>query len=194
MSVHDEIPTNRRVAVGLATPNASPTPVAKRRDPITVSGAWSEPVNGLSARLLVTYVEIASDKFPTYFHYQKLILEVKNVGSHRLVFSNQPSFANPTIRNAKGEVLHPPGNVDGNQRTGNLEWAAIPFNTYLGLRVDTAIPIKVGLRFESFVTENHSLSATLVARQQEGPKNQWVGNLDLPPVLLVCSRADLQQD
>lgn len=181
-----EQPTQPKAA-GLANPIDNPEqPDEEAQGPYTAAGAWSEPVNGLSARLLVTYEEMKSNKYPTYFHYQKVILEAKNVGTETVSFINQPSFTDLAIRNAQGEELHGRGH-EGNHITGASEWAVIPVGAYLGLRVDTTIPVHVGLYFESFATETHSLHATLVVEKQDGPQNQWIGKIKLHPIYLVPS-------
>ena len=150
------------------------------------AGEWSEPVNGLSARLLVTLQESPNS---SRFGAGPIILEVKNTYSTPLAFINQPSFKDKAIWDAKGNVL-PEASHPGNHLSGNLEWAVIPGNAYLGLRVDTSIPVEVGLCFGVLAPEAQSLSATLVAKNREGPENQWVGEILLPPVSFTSNGTD----
>lgn len=177
----------QHTAAGVETADDSAKPSPEQAlGPYLAAGAWSAPVNGLSARLLVSYQILKSDKYPTYFHYQNVILEAKNVGPELLAFSNQPSFTDLAIRDAQGEELRGRG-YEGNHITGPIRWAVIPEGAYLGLRVDTAIPVHVGLYFQSFATEDHSLHATLIATKQDGPENQWLGEIKLPPINLVLT-------
>ncbi|MCA9208624.1 MAG: hypothetical protein KDA55_09730, partial [Planctomycetales bacterium] len=88
------------------TPDSPGKTSKERQGPSTTAGEWSQPVNGLSARLLVSYEEIKSEKHPTYFHYHKVILEAKNVGAETVSFINQPSFSDLAIRDAHGKELH----------------------------------------------------------------------------------------
>lgn len=162
-------------------------PATSTPPPAAVASEWSKPVNGLKARWLVNWNAISSDKHPTYAHYREFILEVKNVGGDFLSFNSQPTFKNLTIRNANGKVIQPPGHIHGNHINGIPQWAVVPDSTYLGLRIDTAIPVHVGVHFESFVTENHSLHATLVAKKQDGPENQWTGEIELPALFVQFS-------
>lgn len=181
-------PPIQPMAAGIEFATDSPQPASKEdQSPSTTAGGWSKPANGLSARLLVVYEEITSGKHPTYFHYHSFILEVKNVGTEAVSLISQPSFTDLAIRDAEGKELHGRG-YDGNHVTGASEWAVIPTGAYLGLRVDTTIPVNVGLYFESFATEDHSLHATLIAEKEEGPQNQWIGRIELPPVHLVRKR------
>ena len=159
---------------------------SKLTEPVTVASAWSEPVNGLKARWLVRWSEFTYPNYPTRANYQDFTLEVRNVGSDLLAFPSAPTFKDLRIKNAKGEAVEPPGHVAGNHLSGILQWAIVPnsANAYLGLRIDTAIPVHHGVHFESFMTENHSLHARLYAEKQKGPENQWIGEIELPALVL----------
>lgn len=151
----------------------------------TYVGEWSEPVDGLSARLLVTL----QGGTHSSLWASPVILEVKNTNSTPLAFIDQPVFTDSAIRDSDGKTL-PVVSHNGNQLTGEPQWAVIPGNTYLGIRVDTSIPVHYGLCFGLIVPEAHSLTATLVAQHRDGPKNQWIGEIHVPPVSLVSKSTD----
>ncbi|MBL8820001.1 MAG: hypothetical protein JNL58_28515 [Planctomyces sp.] len=148
----------------------------------TYAGEWSEPVNGLSARLLVTLHEGGQSSLWA----SPVILEVKNTNAGSLAFIDQPVFSGAAVRDANGNSLPEPSHP-GNHLTGEPQWAVIPGNAYLGLRVDTSIPVEVGLCIGVVTPEARTLSATLVAKPREGPENQWVGEINIPPVVLISS-------
>lgn len=150
----------------------------------TYAGEWSEPVNGLSARLLVTL----QDGTHSSLWASPVILEVKNTYSTPLALINQPAFTDSAVRDSKGKSL-PESSYHGNQLTGEPQWAVIPGNTYLGIRVDTSIPVHYGLCFGLIKPEAQSLTATLVAQHREGPENQWIGEIQLPPISLTSTSA-----
>ena len=118
--------------------------------PVTVASEWSKPVNGLKARWLVKWRKIASEDRPAYAGYYEFILEVKNADSAPLSFYSQPMFRDLAIRDANGKVIDPPGSVIGNHISGVPQWATIPNSdgAYLGLRIDTTIPVHHGVHFE----------------------------------------------
>lgn len=150
--------------------------------------AWSEPVNGLSGRLLLTLEELKiAEAAPS--HRYKVILEVKNDTGQQIAFRSQPEFVDVVIRDANGKELPD----QGHEMSGPVplpQWAVIPGQSYLGLRVDmqtvglpggTAL-VGVGGYVRFLKPGKHTLTATIVAKQQEGPKNQWLGKMKLPPV------------
>jgi hypothetical protein len=169
--------TKQEVLTAMNDPSSIPKKIQHAG---TYAGQWSEPVNGLSARLVVTLQE--SPNSPR-FAAGPVTLEVKNTYSTPLAFIDQPSFADKATWDANGNAL-PESFHAGNHLTGNPQWAVIPGNAYLGIRVDTSIPVEVGLCFGVLAPDTQSLSATLVAKHREGPENQWVGEIQLPPVAL----------
>jgi hypothetical protein len=161
----------------------SPLPEAKEVPRAgTYAGEWSEPVNGLSARLLVTLHEGGQSSLWA----SPVILEVKNTTARSLAFIDQPVFSGVAVRDANGNPLPEPSHP-GNHLAGGPQWAVIPGNAYLGLRVDTSIPVEVGLCIGVVPPEARTLSATLVAKPREGPENQWVGEINIPPVVLLSN-------
>lgn len=146
------------------------------------AGEWSEPVNGLSARLLVTLQEGGQSSLWA----GPIILEVKNTDGKPLAFIDQPAFTGAAVRDANGNAL-PESVRPGNHLSGEPQWAVIPGNAYLGIRVDTSIPVEIGLCFGVITPEALHLSATLLAKHREGPENQWVGEIKLPAVDLTSS-------
>jgi hypothetical protein len=173
------------VAVADALPSTGSDKELKRAG--TYAGQWSQPVHGLSARLVVTLQQ--SPNSPR-LGAAPLMLEVENTYSTPLAFINQPSFADKATWDAKGNALAESHVHAGNHLSGAPQWAVIPGDATLGLRVDTSIPVETGLCFGVLAPEAASISATLVARHREGPDNQWVGEIQLPPVQLTSEEHD----
>ena len=147
--------------------------------PGTTVGEWSEPVNFLSARLLVTLEEHEVAESPSYFRYA-VVLEVRNDHGADLAFVNQPSFENIEVRDASGKLVNVLSG-GGNHRQGKARWAVILPYTYLGLKVDTPIPVDVGLFVGSVSPDKRSLTATLISKKQTGAEAYWFGEMEPPP-------------
>lgn len=159
----------------------SPSPIPETvPHPGTFAGEWSEPVNGLSARLLVTL----KDGTHSSLWASSVVLEIKNTYSTPLAFIDQPEFTDVAVRDSKGRPL-PESSYAGNQITGEPQWAIIAGNTYLGIRVDTSIPVHHGICVGLITPEACRLAATLVSQQRNGPENQWIGEIQVPPVSLT---------
>jgi hypothetical protein len=108
---------------------------------------------------------------------------------HLAPFIEQPSFTGAAVREANGYALPEASLIGGNLLTRDPQWAVIPGNAYLGIQVDTSIPVHFGLCFAPIMPGAHHLNATLVAKHREGPKDQWIGEITLPPVVITASGA-----
>ena len=189
------VPSLVLFAVLIVSTLAAPVPKENRSQTgRTETGEWSEPVNGLSARLLMTLEEIKVTDYPSAFRY-KIILETKNVRGDILAISSQPSFADVRIRDADGRLL-PDRGYDQSGPIPFPQWAQIPGNAYLGIRVDmTTVGLPGGsalvgiddhVRFLKPGT--YTVHATLIAQKdKKGPDNQWLGKMNLPPVTVTFS-------
>jgi hypothetical protein len=159
---------------------AAPKPPSDVEDqPGTTVGAWSESVDNLSARFAVSLAEHQAGQLPAYFQYQ-VFLEVRNDHGADLAFMNQPSFQDIEICDANGASVDEltPG---GNHLRGRPRFIVIPPYTYVGIRVDTAIPVEYGICIGNPTPEKHSLSATLVSTRQTGEEAHWFGGMETPP-------------
>ena len=166
-----------------------PEPTTVRAD-----GAWSKPVNNLSARLLLSLEELPHEAAPSTYRYVAVV-EVKNIGSEVVALSSQPSFTGITVCDADGKPVAECGYIqDGTVPAP--QWAHVPGNnTYLGVRVDmtTVLPLKGSRRDSallaiddnvySLAPGRYSLRATLHAKNDvDGPENQWLGEIKLEEV------------
>jgi hypothetical protein len=145
----------------------------------TTFGAWSEPTNFLSARFVVTLEEYEAADSPSYFGYS-VVLEVRNDHGADLTLVNQPTFGNVEVRDASGKLISVlSGN--GNHLQGKARCAVILPYTYLGLKVDTTIPVDVGLFVGNVSPDKYSLTATLISKNQTGMEDYWFGEMEPPP-------------
>jgi hypothetical protein len=88
----------------------------------------------------------------------------------------------------------------------NPQWAVIPRDAYLGFRVDmqtVGVPtreqgmalIAVGGKMWGLRAGKYALKARLIFKNEEnGPQNQWVGELELPSVDVVVTAQMLIED
>ena len=145
----------------------------------TTFGTWSAPTNFLSARFVVTLEEYEAADSPSYFRYS-VVLEVRNDHGADLAFVNQPSFENIEVRDTGGRLVNVLSG-DGNHRQGEASWAVILPYTYVGLRVDTTIPVDVGLSIGGVSPDKRSLTATLISKKRTGAEAYWFGEMEPPP-------------
>lgn len=145
----------------------------------TTFGAWSESTNFLSARFVVTLEEYERADTPSYFRYL-VVLEVRNDHGADLSFVNHPTFGNVEVRDASGNLISVLSG-EGNHLQGKARWAAILPYTYLGLKVDTTIPVDVGVFIGNPSPDKHSLTATLISKKQTGMEEYWFGEMERPP-------------
>lgn len=146
----------------------------------TYAGEWSEPVNELSARLIV---RLEDTQYRSIYSAQ-VTLEVKNTSRSPVSFISQPHFTDIVLRDADGLAVPNTDSFPGNYLRGLPEWAVIPGNAYLGIRVDTPLRVEEGMFIGNVTFDKQNLSATLVSVRQEGPENQWTGEIALPEVTL----------
>ena len=175
-------------AIGLALPIFAD--VASAEDKSTAHEAsqkWSKTANGLSGRLLVALEDLK----PGLRH--AVTLELKNVSTEALAVIDQPQFVEVQLLDERGNSVR----KRGYDMTGDIpfpQWGVIPREAYLGFRVDMRTVglmgrpphrialIAVGGQAWFLAPGKYTLRAKLVAKKQEGPDNQWLGSLDLPPV------------
>lgn len=145
----------------------------------TTFGAWSEPMNFLSARFVVTLEEHQRDDAPSYSRYS-VALEVRNDHGADLSFVNHPSFESVEVRDANGNLIDVLSG-GGNHLQGKARWATILPYTSLGLKVDTTIPVDVGVFVGNPTPDKRSLTATLISKKQTGMEEYWFGEMQPPP-------------
>lgn len=150
------------------------------------AGAWSSPSNGLAARLLAELEDLQPG-----LRYA-ITLELRNGSFEPLVVTNHPEII-AELSDASGAPVTPAGlMVSG--LVAPEQWGVIPRDAYLGFRIDLQT-VGVPTREEGTVlvalgntgwnvrAGNYVLDATMVIENDdEGPPDQWIGALDLPPV------------
>lgn len=160
--------------------------------PDAVTAAWSEPVNGLAGRLLAAFEDLQPGLRYAIF------LELRNHSLDPIAVIDQPEFR-ADLRDAVSAVPIKAPDLLVSGPIPIPQWAVIPRDAYTGIRVD--------IRTLGVATREHGLAllalngkawhvsagdyllrATLVcSRRPDGPVNQWVGELELPPVEVVVT-------
>lgn len=163
------------------------------KDPVpkAIANVWSEPVNGLAGRLLVEFEDLK----PGLRH--GVYLELKNHSFDPIAVPNQP-----LIHSELFDTSGKPISTKGYPASGPIpipQWAIVPRDAYIGFRVDMQI-VGVPTREQGMVllaiggknwevrAGAYELKTALVFKKEdEGPQNQWVGELELPPVEVVVT-------
>jgi hypothetical protein len=159
--------------------------------PQPAAGAWSQPIRGLAGRLRVEFEALD----PGLRH--AVYLELQNYFFDPVAVTNQPEI--------RAELLDSSGSPVGTSAlsmSGPIpepQWGVIPRDAYIGFRVDmqtVGVPMREhgvallalgGKSWELKVGE-YVLTTTLVCQEREdAPPNQWVGDLELPPVEVVVT-------
>ncbi len=168
----------------LAGCRGGPAPAAIARDARQpVVGSWSEPVKGMSGR-----VRMAFEPFGSGGRYA-ISIELRNSNAGPVAVKAHfwnvgvgvlDSSGNPLAQSSypmSGPLLQP-------------EWVEIPGNTSLAYRVDmttvgvptTCALVAVGWGMWGLKEGKYTLKAKMTCVKQEGPANQWMGELVFPPV------------
>lgn len=158
------------------------------KNPVT---EWSAKVNGLCGRLLVKFEDLK----PGLRH--AIFLELLNDSVTPITISNLPDF-HVELYDSLQQSVSTSGFVSNGPRP-ILQWAVIPRDAYVGLRVDmqtVGIPAKehervfLGMAGKAWELQagKYLLEAiAIVKREESGPTNQWIGELKLPPVEVVVT-------
>lgn len=156
-----------------------------------VFGAWSQSIDQLSGRLCIEFEDLK----PGLRH--AVYLELRNDSFAPAVVSNLPELSAELYDSSRQPVGTSAAVYDGPAPI--LQWAVIPRDAYLGMRVDrqsSGVPTKqhkrvllaLGDKTWELNTGKYLLEATAAfKREDSGPDNQWVGELELPPVEVVVT-------
>lgn len=149
------------------------------------TGSWSEPNSGLSARLLVEF----EDLNPGSRH--AVYLELRNDAPNPIALTNQPQM-DAELFDLAGISVHALA-LPMSGPIPSPQWAVIPRDSYTGFRVDmqtVGVPTRergvalmaVGGKSWMLPAGEYVLKATVAfTAENDGPENQWVGELKLPP-------------
>lgn len=153
---------------------------------------------GLVGRLLVQF----EDLNPGLRH--AVYLEIRNERFDPIALTNQPEIRSE-VYDRSGTAV-PTLQFFANGPRQVRQWAVIPTGAYVGLRIDAqtgTVPTRehgmvllaVGGRRWGLKPGNYLLKATaLFKSDQDGPANQWVGELELPPVEVVVTQEMVATD
>ena len=161
-----------------------------------IANVWSEPVKGLSGRLRVEFEDLK----PGLRH--AVYLELRNQSLNPVAVTNQPQTHAELFDSAGKPVV-----TSGFAMSGPMpipQWAVIPRDAYVGFRIDmqtVGVPtrehgralIAIGGKCWEVRAGKYVLTTALVFKKEEGgPQNQWVGELELPPVEVVVTKQMLE--
>jgi len=159
--------------------------------PEPIANTWSEPINGLSGRLRVEFEDLK----PGLRH--AIFIELRNCSLNSVTLTNQPQASAELFDSAGGPVATSGTSSDGPMPIP--EWIVIPRDAYTGFRIDmqtAGLPtrehgvalIAVGGKNWEVAAGKYVLRVALIFQHREdGPQNQWVGELDPPPVEIVVT-------
>jgi hypothetical protein len=159
--------------------------------PQPIAKVWSEPVNGLSGRLRVEFEDLT----PGLRH--AVYLELRNHSLNPVAVTNQPRVHAELFDSAGKPVITSAFAMGGPMPIP--QWAVIPREAYIGFRIDIQtvdVPtreqgmalIAVGGKTWKIRAGKYVLEIALVfTYEEDGPQNQWVGELKLPQVEVVVT-------
>jgi hypothetical protein len=157
--------------------------------------AWSAPVTGLSGRLRIELEDL--DPGLRY----AVCLELRNEAAQPIAVSNVPDVL-AQLHDSAGVPVETSGIVVSGPQPSR-RWMVVPVEAYLGFRVDmrtAGVPTResgtaqlaLGGMAWRLGEGHYELRATATfARAEDGPTDQWVGELALPPVTVVVELASM---
>lgn len=163
------------------------------KEPITklVANIWSTPINGLSGQLRVEFEDLQPGlRYAVY-------LELRNHSLNSVTVINQP-LIHAELFDSTGKPVST-SSLPMSGAVPNPQWAVIPNDAYIGFRIDmqtVGVPTRehgkallaVGGKSWELMAGKYILKTILAFKNDEdGPKNQWCGELELPPVELVVT-------
>jgi hypothetical protein len=156
--------------------------------------SWSEPIDDLRARVRVEPEDLGAGMRHAVY------LELLNCAYHPRALTDRPEIRAALLDSA-GNALQPAG-VAASGPVPPAQWAVIPRDGYIGLRIDHrnfGVPAKpqrvalLALGAGGWMLGAGTYSLELAARFErvaDGPENQWVGEL-LPPAVELEVTAQL---
>jgi hypothetical protein len=153
--------------------------------------AWADPIKRLSGRLRIEFEDLK----PGLRH--AVYLELKNYSFDPIAVINNPQIRTELFDSAGRSI-----SASGLSTSGpilNPQWAVIPRDAYIGFRIDmqtVGVPTKkqgmaliaVGGKSWELKAGEYVLKATVsLKKEEDGPHNQWIGELELPPSQFVVT-------
>ena len=165
-------------------------PPAKGETAIPMPAAWGKATNGLSGRLTVVPEELQTSR------RHVVSVELKNDSSTPFAVINQPRLEAELTTDAK--LVFEDGVHIVSGPVPNPQWGVVPQNASLGFRVDKTTVhgpnngsrlLAIGDKIWDLMPGTYELRVVLVTeKSNDGPDNQWVGRLTLPPVVIVVAK------
>ncbi len=162
----------------------------------SVSSVWLEPINELSGRLHIEFEDLK----PGLRH--AVYLELKNYSLIPTAVINQPQI-HVELLNLAGEPVSTESLLISGPKL-DPQWAVIPQDAYIGFRIDMrtigaptrgqgVALIAVGGKNWRVKVGKYVLKSSLeFIKKDDGPSNQWVGELELAPVEVVVTSEMLE--
>jgi len=162
------------------------------------SKQWSTKTDRLVGRLLVAFEDLR----PGLRH--AVHLEIRNEGFDPVAVINQPKISCEVYDVSGTPVPTLESSANGPRQV--RQWCVIPTDAYAGIRVDAqtgSVPTRqqgmvllaIGGRRWGLKPGTYLLKASAVFNSDEdGPANQWVGELQLPPVEVVVTQEMVATD
>lgn len=157
--------------------------------------AWSETVRGLSGRLRAELEDLRPGlRYAVH-------LELRNHSTDSIAVIDQPDIRGD-LRYSSGHRVGTSA-LDISGPVPEPQWAVIPRDGYLGIRIDmrvVAMPrpgrgvalLALGGKAWHVGPGQYVLHTSLTCPSRpDGPENQWAGELELPPLLMVVSSPPL---
>jgi hypothetical protein len=156
-------------------------------------GRWCEPVKALAGRLRVALEDLHPARRFAVF------LELKNLSVEPVAITNQPRI-HAELADATGKTVPTSGSSAGAPKPAR-QWAMIPRDAYLGLRIDmqaTGVPTRqpnvtllaLGAQTWELVPGRYRLKVLAAfVHEEKAPAGQWSGELGLPPVEVLVPPA-----
>jgi len=178
------------VNLGTHTMSLAGRPKEPSQKPI--ANVWSETISELSGRLRVEFEDLKPGlRYAVY-------LELRNHSLTPVAVTNQPQIRAELFDSAGKPIAS-----SGFPMTGGIpypQWAVIPRDAYIGFRIDmqtVGVPTKkhrmallaVGGETWGLGAGEYVLKMALVSNKEaDGPQNQWIGTLELPPIKVVVTK------
>ena len=162
------------------------------------SNQWSNKSGQLVGRLLVAFEDLS----PGLRH--AVHLEIRNDGADPVALFNQPEIKSEVYDLSGTPIGTLESSANGPRQA--RQWVVIPHAAYIRLRIDAQtgavlarehgmVLLAVGGRRWGLKPGSYVLKARAVFKSAEdGPANQWVGELDLPPVEVVVTQEMVATD